>query len=256
MPTHPWVVAAMLVVLLVLLAGFVSLGVWQVQRMGWKHALIARVESRIHAEPVAAPLRTEWPEVTRDSYEYRRVRLEGEYLAGLDTQVQAVTELGAGFWVMTPFRRHDGSTVLVNRGFVPIDSSASPPPRGLHEVTGLLRIDEPDGGFLRRNDPIDGRWYSRDVNAIAHARGLARVAPFFVDAARDDAQAAAWPRGGMTVVRFRDSHLVYALTWFALAGLVTYALWRLLTAERRLPQRGNSRRNEPVAQAGRIDSRE
>ena len=43
-------------------------------------------------------------------------------------------------------------------------------------------MTEPQGGFLRSNDPAHDRWYSRDVAAIAAARGLHDVTPFFVDA--------------------------------------------------------------------------
>jgi surfeit locus 1 family protein len=49
-------------------------------------------------------------------------------------------------------------------------------------IGGLLRISEPHGGFLRSNDPAADRWFSRDVQAIATARGLANVAPYFIDA--------------------------------------------------------------------------
>src|SRR3546814_6228890 len=51
-------------------------------------------------------------------------------------------------------------------------------------VTGLLRMSEPGGAFLHHNDPDNGRWYSRDVAAIAAAQGLAgtKVAPYFIDA--------------------------------------------------------------------------
>jgi surfeit locus 1 family protein len=89
---------------------------------------------------------------------------------------------------------------------------------GSVRVTGLLRITEPGGGFLRSNDPAADRWYSRDVAAIAARRGLGGTAPFFLDA-----EAAAgpgrYPVGGLTVVSFPDNHLVYALTWFGLALL-------------------------------------
>jgi len=48
--------------------------------------------------------------------------------------------------------------------------------------------------------------------------GLSEVAPFFIDA---DATAnpGGYPVGGLTVVDFSNNHLVYALTWFALAVL-------------------------------------
>ena len=208
--------AAVLLGLLVL--GFVALGVWQVERRAWKLRLIAAVDARSHAVPVAAPLR-----IDADEDAYRRVRVTGRFV-GSDTLVQAVTARGPGFWVLTPLAARDGRTVLVNRGFVPDDRGAGRPAREV-SVTGLMRISEPGGGFLRANDPAAGRWYSRDVPAIARARGLATVAPYFIDA---EAGPAGYPVGGLTVIAFRNNHLVYALTWFALAALSGYGLWRVL----------------------------
>ena len=114
-------------------------------------------------------------------------------------------------------------------------------------MQGLLRLSEPGGGVLRRNQPSQQRWYSRDVAAIAAARGLANTAPYFIDADRDPANASCaecWPRGGMTVVSFRDHHLQYALTWFGLALLTAFAAWRLLAGDARL-LRHNRRDADP-----------
>ena len=110
--------------------------------------------------------------------------------------------------------------MLVNRGFVPEDRRNASERRaagtGDMRVVGLLRLSEPGGGFLRSNDPAAGRWYSRDVAAIAAVRGLGEVAPYFVDA--DAAtEPGPLPQGGMTQVSFRNTHLIYALTWFCLA---------------------------------------
>ena len=122
-------------------------------------------------------------------------------------------------------------TLLVNRGFVPKDRKATAAratgnPPGEVEVTGLLRVTEPGGAFLRTNDPAANRWYSRDVAAIAKARGLGETAPYFVDA--DGApNRGGYPVGGLTIVRFPDNHLVYALTWFALCALSLFFAWRL-----------------------------
>ena len=53
--------------------------------------------------------------------------------------------------------------------------------------------------------------------AIAEAKQLSGpVAPYFIDADATP-NPGGWPRGGLTVVRFANSHLVYALTWFGLA---------------------------------------
>lgn len=234
---RPWVFAGLAALLAAACAGFAALGVWQLQRMAWKHALIARVEARIDAEPVPAPGRDRWRAISEETDGYRRVRLAGRFLPAMQTRTQAVTELGAGSWLLVPLRTDAGDYVLVNRGFVPAGQASVVAPAGRTQVEGLLRTTEPEGGFLRRNVPEQDRWYSRDVAAIARSHGLApdRVAPFFVDADRD-AVSRDWPRGGMTVVKFRDSHLSYALTWFALAALSLAAGWVLVASERRLRQ--------------------
>lgn len=200
----------------------VVLGVWQIERRAWKHRLIATVDARLAAAPVALPPRARWPALASDGA-YTRVRLDGRWLPGAPVLVQAVTDLGPGWWVVAALRTADG-TVLVNRGFVPSAMRVDPPPAGREaHVSGLVRRDEPGGAFLRSNDPAHDHWYSRDVSAIARARGWADPAPFFVDA--DAATSPRWPRGGLTVVRFSDNHLVYALTWFTLAAMAGWAAW-------------------------------
>ncbi|WP_291872917.1 SURF1 family protein [Caulobacter sp.] len=196
---------------------FVLLGAWQVQRRAWKLDLIAKVEQRIHGEPVPAPVSWSSDDV------YRRVRVTGVFDHGDETLVQAVTEKGPGFWVLTPLKTDRGFTVLVNRGFVPAERKvAASHPVGPVTVVGLLRATEPKGGFLRQNQPGAGRWYSRDVQAIAAAHNLTNVAPYFVDADATP-NPGGWPLGGLTVVRFPNSHLIYALTWFGLALLTSGA---------------------------------
>ena len=207
--------------LLALAVVFVTLGSWQVQRLFWKIDLIARVEARIHAKPVAVPLRTEWNGLSAEKDEYRRVTVTGEFMQNYQVLVQAVTELGPGFWVISPMILPDRTIVMINRGFLPGDRRAAALQIAhdripVANVTGLLRMPEPGGAFLRDNDPAAGRWYSRDVAAIADAQGLHNVAPYFVDA---DATAnrGGLPIGGLTVVSFRNSHLAYAATWYLLA---------------------------------------
>ena len=151
---------------------FTGLGVWQVERRGWKLALIAAVEARVHAAPAPAPGPADWPDLTAEADAYRHVGTAGVLLHDRTTLVQAVTELGGGYWVLTPLRSDAGFTVLINRGFVPLEQAdpATRPgsePSGHVALTGLLRVTEPGGAFLRSNDPASDRWFSRDVAAIA-----------------------------------------------------------------------------------------
>jgi surfeit locus 1 family protein len=260
------VIAVTLAVLFFVL--FVALGTWQVKRRVWKLDLIARVDQRVHAPPAAAPAPAEWPNVTAAADEYRHVVATGAFLDDSQTLVQAVTDLGAGYWVLTPLRLADGSIVLVNRGYVAADDRDRVRPGAIFQatatsaetarVTGLLRMTEPRGGFLRRNDPAANRWYSRDVQAIAAARGLTRVAPYFIDAeaavgratsgasalsaaaaepgdsaARAASGRAVAPVAGLTVITFHNSHLVYAITWYTLAVMVVGAIWLAIRNETR-----------------------
>nr|WP_315478983.1 SURF1 family protein [uncultured Rhodoferax sp.] len=244
---------ALLAVLgITLFVGFSALGVWQVQRRVWKLDLIDRVTQRIQAMPVATPAPALWPQVDAARYEYLAVRLQGHWLPHKTVLTQATTALGAGYWVLTPLQQADGTQVLVNRGFVPqaqrtqwLPTDTPTTAAAWVMVDGLLRMSEPGGGFLRRNDPAQQRWHSRDVAAIAHAQQLARAAPFFVDAGRPVLQGAAsvelppamqgvWPRPGLTVVQFSNSHLVYALTWFGLALMVAGSALLVARYERRL----------------------
>ncbi|MCW2240277.1 SURF1 family protein [Azospirillum canadense] len=222
-----WVLLLIGLLTLAGVAGLTALGVWQLERRVWKLALIDRVEERVHAAPVPAPGTAAWAAVSAESDEYRRVQAKGTFQNDRETLVQAVTNLGGGFWVLTPFHTTDGFTVLVNRGFVPPDkrdpaSRAGGHTDGQTTVTGLLRMTEPKGGFLRSNDPAGDRWYSRDVAAIAAARSLSDVAPYFIDA-DGTPNPGGFPVGGLTVVSFPNNHLQYALTWFALAIMVAGA---------------------------------
>ena len=204
---------------------FTSLGIWQVQRLFWKLDLIERVDARVHAAPTRLPTNLE--ALRPEDIEYRRVRVSGRLLNDRRTLVDALTELGPGYWVLTPLQTSEGR-VLINRGFVPkqqLDRVRGA--AGDVTITGLLRLSEPGGRFLRANVPAQDRWYSRDVAAIARKRRLGITAPVFIDADATP-NAGGYPVGGLTVIKFRNAHLVYALTWFGLAALCVGGLVLLL----------------------------
>ncbi|MEM1300582.1 MAG: SURF1 family protein [Pseudomonadota bacterium] len=215
-----WLDALLLCLAFVVFATLTGLGVWQVQRLHWKLDLIEAVETRAFGEPVAPPA----GEISAAEHAYLRVRILGTFRHDLSVTVKAITELGPGHWVLTPMRLQMGH-VWVNRGFVPAgtDRTHWVSPDAPLKVTGLLRITEEGGTLLESNEPASGRWVSRDVAALSAHAGLQHVRPYFIDA--DHAAAPdAWPRGGMTIVKFRNPHLAYALTWFAMAALLLGAV--------------------------------
>lgn len=225
---------------------FLSLGVWQVQRRAWKHALIERVQDGLRATPQelsatvfqASPAARFGQNTAAPTMpEYRRVHLHGQYLPTPGILVQAATILGSGYWLMAPLQCDDGTVVLINRGFVPARWRTAPllPPAGPVHVVGLLRVSQPHEAWLRHNEPAQNRWVTRSVPDLAKALGLSQVAPFFVDAGDptrapdpNALQEPAHPVEGLTQVQFSDNHLLYALTWFGLSALSLVGLYLLL----------------------------
>ena len=221
---------------------FLSLGIWQVERRTWKLALIEAAATRAHAAPVPAPPPS-GQGFDANAQVYRHVAVSGRLLTDR-----------SGFWLMTPLEERRGFVVLVNRGFVPARSDApadAPADAAISSkdvtITGLVRASEPGGGFLRPNRPAEDLWYSRDVAGIAKAKGLSGGAPYFIDA--DAAPGArAWPRGGLTVLRFPNNHAAYAITWFVLAGMTLVFMVRVLRISER-------REEEKRGEAGQDENR-
>ena len=210
---------------LIALAILLGLGTWQLERRAWKEDLIARILRQSRAEPVAPPAPGAWDPA---GDEFRHVRVAGHFLNDRETLVHGLAagetpgRALQGYYVLTPFIRDDGGTVLVNRGFVPTELKAQGDRRdgliaGSTTVTGILRASEPRTLFVPEPDPARGEWFNRDIAGIAAARGLQDAAPYLIEADAVPGQTA-WPRGGQLRVDLPNNHLQYAFTWFGLAG--------------------------------------
>lgn len=224
---------------LVALAILVTLGVWQLERKGWKEALIARIAARSQAEPPGdLPAPADWnPEWD----EFKRVRVSGRWLSDKETLVHGLAAGSApgralqGFYVLTPLRRDDGGLVLVNRGFVPTELKDPAPRRAATSVettvTGVLRATEPRTMFVPPPDPARGEWFNRDIAGIAAAAGLPEAMPYLVEADATP-NPGGWPKGGQLRVDLPNNHLQYAFTWFGIAaclvGVFGVFAWRRL----------------------------
>jgi surfeit locus 1 family protein len=92
----------------------VALGIWQVQRLHWKEALVARVSERVDAAPIAAPGPDQWPDLDMAALEYQPVSVTGRFLHQDEAHVFTVLSAprgrygGVGYLVMTPLETDDG----------------------------------------------------------------------------------------------------------------------------------------------------
>jgi surfeit locus 1 family protein len=199
-----------------------SLGVWQIERLSEKEALIASVESGMKAMPV--PLADALKGGAANA-EWHHVRVEGRFLHEKESYLFARGPMGAvGVQVITPLAEDNGETVLVNRGFVP-EALRDPQTRAAGQIngdvslTGVLRLSQQPGPFTPAPNLKTHLWFVKDVLAIASAIGIA--APPIIVEADETPNPGGWPLGGQTNVDIPNDHLQYAITWFGLALALT-----------------------------------
>lgn len=227
------------VVLMLLLAAVcVWLGIWQLQRLAEKEALIAAVDQRLDGPPVEVPAVSQWASLDLDDLNFRPVSLSGAFR--YNQTITVFTSLsnargsasGPGYWVVTPFVLTDGGTVFVNRGFVPeaLQEAAVTDPESDTvpvTITGLLRSGEKAGFMTPAPDTSNRVEWVRDPARLAEMidPALAPIAPFYVDLPAG--APGELPQGGETVIEFPNSHLGYALTWFgfAIVAVVMLGFW-------------------------------
>lgn len=153
-----------------------ALGSWQVQRLGWKTDLLAKLEDRLVRDPLPLPPRVD-PAVVPD-FNYRRVVATGRFRHDQEMLIGPRMRDGHdGYMVVTPLERDDGaSTVLINRGWIDKahgDQATRPDslPPGLVTVEGLLREPWKKNMFTPENRPDKGHFYFPDVHQMAALTG-------------------------------------------------------------------------------------
>jgi surfeit locus 1 family protein len=203
-----------------------GLGIWQLERLQWKLALIATVNGHMASPPGSLDqIATMKP----DDAQYRRVTLKGQFDHTREAYVFTTDVSGAAVYhVLTPFKTDDGKLLMVDRGEVPKEklgpaSRAAGNVAGEAEITGVWRAPDAPGLFTPPPDLAHRIWYARDLASIAAAGHLTLSAPVVIEADATP-NPGGWPKGGQTVVSFRNQHLSYAVTWFGLA-VVLLGVW-------------------------------
>lgn len=232
-----------------------ALGFWQLKRLAWKEALIARVEQNRAGAPVTMEtIATALDE--GEDIEYRPVQVAGTFLHDYESHFFVTQNGRPGYHVFTPLIRDSGQLVLVNRGFVPIElKDVAKREAGQItervEIAGLARSapSEKPNSFVPNNDLTKNVFYWKSMNQMLGRmpeKGGGDTANFFVDAGVAPVPGG-WPKGGATLISFPNSHLQYAVTWFGLA-LTLLGVGGFFLRSRHLSHRGKSQ--EELASEG------
>jgi surfeit locus 1 family protein len=207
-----------------MLAITVGLGLWQVQRLHWKTALLADIDRAEAASPVPLPAAPP-PFAKVELAGHLRDDLAAWY--GVDVR-QSPSGPVMGSQLVTPLERPGADPVLVDRGWLP-QGAAVPKAPDPARIVGYVRPPEHSGPFSASDDSAARRFFALDPASIGAALGLARVAPFTI--------VALGPPGGLpepahALPRPPNDHLSYALTWFGLAacllGVFAAYAWKTL----------------------------
>lgn len=244
-----WIIGHL--VALTALIGFLMLGMWQLQRHDERRAFDSRVAVRIDAPAVPLDDLVDRSGAVTD-VEYREAVLVGSYLVDEEVILQARSLGGrSGHEVLTPLLLADGTAVIVDRGWVPIDVAGPPvagaePPPGEVTVTGYVRAPQVRSG-LGPVDPAEGeldRISRVDVERLA-SQVDAPLQPLWVQLATQVPPQEEFPLvtdppepgGG-------PPHLSYAVQWFVFAAIVAVAYPVLISR--------TARRAEGGRKAGRV----
>jgi cytochrome oxidase assembly protein ShyY1 len=225
---------------LAMIALCIGLGVWQLQRRTEKHALIAALTERLAATPSALPPLADWAALSPARDEFRRVSFSATYESRPDAMVYSSgsavrPDVGLGTWAFLPAKLPNGSTVIVNAGFVQNtmqdrsqqDRAVRPLVTGQPvTMTGYLRFPEKAGLLTASPTRAKRLWFSRDIGEMAQALGWGNVAPFYIDL-ETPVPASGVPEPGPLDVHLKDDHMQYAITWFGLAAalLISFGVW-------------------------------
>ncbi|WP_238365974.1 SURF1 family protein [Mesobacterium pallidum] len=190
------------------LAVFLSLGIWQVQRLQWKEGILADIEARIAGAPVAIPANPD-PEADR----YLPVRATGQILPGAIRVLVSTRQMGAGYRLIDVFET-EGRRLLIDRGFLRLDLDQPAPPAGPVTVTGNLHWPDEVTSSTPAPDRAANIWFARDIPALAAELGTEPVLVIAREISPPEANMMPLP---VDTAGIPNDHLQYAGTWFLMA---------------------------------------
>ncbi len=200
----------------------IGLGVWQLQRMGWKEAMLAEIQQGINAAPVPLPATVD------PSMKYLPVTVSGTTTGEEIDVLSGTKEQGGGYQIVSGFVTDDGRRILIDRGFVPQeDRHAQRPPVHLN-ITGNLHWPAEKGSSTPDPNLTENIWFARDVPAMA---AQLETDPILVVASFVEGDAQGVEPIPVAIEGIPNNHLSYAVQWFMIAavwaGMTVALIWRI-----------------------------
>ncbi len=196
------------------IAILLGLGVWQVQRLGQKEALIASLEQRMKAEPISLSDALA-KQGQGEDIEYLKVKVTGQLNPANYFRRVESSNGNPGWEIIAPLKMDDSSSILIDLGAIaenqPLKLSDAP-----QTIIGLVRFHNKGRGYFdNENDAAQNIWYWWDLPAmLASSKG---AAPFILQKLPTNTEIDG-PIAEIPKVALANNHLGYAITWFGLAA--------------------------------------
>lgn len=241
-----WIVGHTIAVIAVVI--FVLAGLWQLSRLDDRRETNDTIAARALGPAIELPAAPVSPTEVAD-LEWRAVAFEAEWLTQDEVILRARTLDGvSGHDLLTP-ARVGAMTVVVNRGWIPIDVEDPPvalaaPAAPTTSIRGVLRAPQQRGSF-GPVDPADGR-LSRvarvDIDRLDQ-QIRDDLYPMWVQLLDQTPAQAEYPRPRSLPSLDEGPHLSYAVQWFIFAAVVIAGYPTLLvrTARTAAPERRRRR---------------
>ncbi len=193
-----------------------SLGIWQINRLAWKEAILARIAQAEGAPPVPLPAA---PSPFEKVYVTGMPDPATVSLFGDDVRATKTDDTVIGGELLVVLRRVQAAPILVDLGWMPYKDfgKVALPPR--LSVSGFAQAPERPNMFTPKDDPADHQFYLLAPARIGPGLGVPNLVPFVL-VAMGDPSAQGWPEPAANLPRPPNDHLQYALTWFGLAGVL------------------------------------
>jgi surfeit locus 1 family protein len=194
----------------------VSLGNWQVRRLAWKEEILAQIDARIAAAPVAVP-----SNLDPDADRFLAVTAQG-LVTDQELHVLASSKAtGAIYRVIAAFEMEDGRRVLLDRGWIKPEEKAAARDEVVAEIEGNLHWPDETDSYTPENDLNANIWFARDVDKMAASLN---TAPILIVARKTSETNPPVTPLPVTSTGIPNDHLNYAVTWYGLA-----LVWLVMT---------------------------
>ena len=205
--------------LLFVIALLISLGLWQLQRLEWKNALLTKIEDNYNNVKIDFPFIED-----SSQFEYMKSNIDGNYLTDKVMFFYRFNLNGeSGFNVVIPFKTKEENIVYVDNGWIPFKNKENLDidfisESKVYSLSGALIFKNDRKYFTPENDYNENIWYLLNSDEMDSALGLSSsnyilklidqnyFEEFLIE---------------FNPTNIKNNHLQYAVTWFLMGVFIS-----------------------------------